>query len=151
MFLAVTPLLVIRFNLRSLFCAGVVAWALRYGLLTVGSGFELAWPVFAAILMNGPCFVFIFVVGVMYVDRSVGGAHRGAAQGMFAIATAGIANLFGALLVALTQGRYLTPEGVYPPPYSWTPFWAVPAFVCVAAVVLAIVWIGTNRLNKPST
>src|SRR4029079_2553321 len=108
MFLAVTPLLIRRFDLYSLFCFGVASWALRYWVLVAGSIFGNSWLVHAAILLNGPCFVFIFVVGVMYVDRLVRVSRRGAAQGMFIIATGGIANLFGAMLVGLTQAKFLT-------------------------------------------
>jgi nucleoside transporter len=138
-FLMITPWLLSRFDLRSMFLAGIFAWALRYVSLAAGSGLEITWPVYAAILMNGPCFVFIFIVGVMYVDRLVGGTHRGAAQGMFAIATAGVANLSGALLVGFTQARFLTPDGVSPPPFRWTPFWFVPALVCSGTLLLCVV------------
>jgi MFS family permease len=79
---------------------------------------------------------FIYVVGVMYVDRLVHGEHRGAAQGMFALASAGLGNLAGALTVGYTQARFLTPEGVSPPPYHWTAFWSVPAILSVASVLV---------------
>ena len=124
--LGLTPWLIKRFSLRSLFVSGVIAWGVRYGLLAAGSFYEITWPAYAAILMNGPCFVFIYVIGVMYVDRLVGGAHRGAAQGMFALASAGLGNLAGALTVGYTQSTFLTPEGVSPPPYNWPAFWAFP-------------------------
>jgi hypothetical protein len=138
-FLMLTPWLLSRFDLRSLFLAGVLGWGLRYFFLAMGSGFNITWPVYTAILLNGPCFVFIFIIGVMYVDRLVGGTHRGAAQGMFAIATAGVANLSGALLVGFTQARFLTPDGVFPPPFRWTPFWIIPALVCCGTLVLCVV------------
>jgi nucleoside transporter len=137
--LAVTPCLLRRFDLRSLFLVGVVGWGARYVFLAMGSWFNITWPVYTAILLNGPCFVFIFIIGVMYVDRLVGGAHRGAAQGMFAIATAGLANLSGALLVGFAQARFLTPDGVFPPPFRWTPFWFIPALVCCGTLVLCVV------------
>jgi nucleoside transporter len=134
--LGVTPWLIQRFSLRSLFASGMIAWAVRYIFLAAASFYEITWPAYAAILMNGPCFVFIFVVGVMYVDRLVGGAHRGAAQGMFALAWAGLGNLAGALTVGYAQSTFLTPERVSPPPYNWPAFWSVPAILSVAAVLL---------------
>ena len=96
----------------------------------------MAWPVYAAILIHGPCYVFVYVIGVMYVDRLVGGAHRGAAQGMYALASTGLGHLLGALTVGFAQATFLTPDGVSPPPYHWTAFWIVPAVLSVATVLV---------------
>ena len=143
--LGLTPWLIKRFSLRSLFASGVIAWAVRYGLLAAGSLYGITWPAVAAILMNGPCFVFIYVVGVMYIDRLAGGVHRGAAQGMFALASAGLGNLAGAITVGYAQSMFLTPEGVSPPPYNWPAFWSVPAILCVTCVLMFNVAFKTPR------
>jgi MFS family permease len=131
-----TPWLIARFGLRPLFVAGMLAWALRYGLLAIGSHHDWAWPVYAAILIHGPCYVFIYVVTVMYVDRLADPAHRGAAQGMLALTSTGLGHLLGAFTVGFAQEVFLTPEGISPPPYRWTLFWLVPAAVSLAAVVV---------------
>ncbi len=131
-----TPWLIARFGLRMLFISGVIAWGLRYALLAAGSYFTAAPPVYAAILIHGPCYVFVYVIGVMYVDRLAGSAHRGAAQGLYALASAGLGHLTGALTVGLAQAAFLTPEGVSPPPNDWTAFWIVPAAFSLAAVVM---------------
>jgi MFS family permease len=131
-----TPWLIARFGLRILFVSGIIAWGLRYAMLAAGSYFASAPPVYAAILIHGPCYVFVYVIGVMYVDRLAGGAHRGAAQGLYALASAGLGHLTGALAVGLAQAAFLTPKGVSPPPYHWTAFWIVPALFSLAAVVI---------------
>lgn len=131
-----TPSLIARFGLRRLFISGVIAWGLRYISLAAGSYYGIAWPVIAAILLNGPCFVFIYVIGVLYVDHLVGGEHRGAAQGMFAVASAGVGHLLAALCVGYTQAVFLTPENVTPPPYNWTEFWIVPATLSLVTFVV---------------
>jgi nucleoside transporter len=136
MFLWATPWFIARFGLRALFMSGVVAWCTRYILLASASYFQLAWPVYPAILIHGACFVFIYVIGVMYVDRLVGGTHRGAAQGMYALASSGLGHLLGAFMVGSAQGLFLTPEGVSPPPYEWTAFWLVPAVLGTITVVV---------------
>ena len=141
--LGMTPWLVKRFSLRSLFISGAIAWSARYGLLAAGGFYETTWPVYAAILMNGPCFVFIYVIGIMYVDRLAGGAHRGTAQGMFAVTTGGLGNLAGAFTVGYTQSMLLTPEGVSPPPYNWPAFWSVPAILSFASVLLFMLFFKT--------
>jgi nucleoside transporter len=143
--LGLTPWLIKRFSLRSLFVGGMIAWSVRYMLLAAGSFYEITWPAYAAILLNGPCFVFIYVVGVMYVDRLVGGAHRGAAQGMFALASAGLGNLTGALTVGYTQSTFLTPQGVSPPPYNWPAFWSVSAILSVTSALVFKIFFKSPR------
>jgi nucleoside transporter len=139
LFLWSTPWLIQRLGLRSRFTLGVIAWAVRYGLLAFGSTHELAWPVYFAILIHGACYVFVYVVGVMYVDKLVSHTHRGTAQGMYAIVSAGIGNLLGALTVGLSQQTFLTPDGVSPPPYHWPQFWIVPAMISVATAVIFLI------------
>src|SRR4051812_50180033 len=115
--LALTPWLIKRFSLQSLFVTGMTAWGVRYILLAAGSLYAITWPSVVSILMNGPCFVFIYVIGVMYVDRLLGGAHRGAAQGTFALVSAGFGELTGA--GAGGDGPitfFFAPGGFRPPP-----------------------------------
>jgi nucleoside transporter len=145
--LGMTPWLIKRFSLRSLFASGAIAWGARYGLLAAGSFYDTTWPAYVAILVNGPCFVFIYVIGVMYVDRLVCGAHRGAAQGMFALATGGLGNLVGAFTVGYTQSICLTPEGVSPAPYNWPAFWSVPAILSVISALIFIVSFKAKHSN----
>jgi MFS family permease len=130
------PWLIARFGLRTLFVSGVIAWGLRYALLAAGSYFGAALPVYLAIVIHGPCYVFVYVVGVMYVDRLATSAHRGAAQGLYAFASAGLGHLIGALAVGIAQATFLTPAGVSPPPYHWTAFWIVPAAFSLAAALM---------------
>ena len=131
-----TPWLVARFGLRLLFISGVCAWIARYTLLAAGSYFDIAWPVYAAILIHGACYVFVYVVGVMYIDHLADGKHRGVTQGMYSLASSGLGHLLGAFTVGVAQSAFLTPERVSPPPYHWTEFWVVPALCGLATVIL---------------
>ena len=130
------PWLITRCGLPRLFMAGIGAWGTRYFCLVVGSYFDVSWPVYVAIVIHGLCYVLVYVVGVMYVDRLAGETHRGAAQGIYALATTGLGHLLGGLIVGYSEATFLTPLGVLPHPYNWMPFWLVPALVsCLALVV----------------
>lgn len=146
--LTATPWLIPRFGLRSLFATGVLAWTLRYMLLAMGSHFALAWPVVTAILIHGPCYVFVYVVGVMYTDHLADPSHRGAAQGLYALASTGIGHLLGAVTVGWAQSVFLTPAGVEPPPYNWTSFWLVPAMIGI--IVLIVFKLTFKLLRQPN-
>ena len=125
-----------RIGLKWLFVTGVLAWGVRYVCLAAGASYGVSWPVYLSIVIHGPCYVFIYIVGQVYIDRLVDPAHRGAAQGMHALASTGLGHLLGALFVGYAQEILLTPEGVSPPPYHWTAFWLAPAVVCVVTALL---------------
>jgi MFS family permease len=127
--LAASPWLIARFGLHTLFATGIAAWCVRYLLLALASYANISTPVYAAIAIHGMCYVFVYIIGVIYVDRLVSHSHRGLAQGMYTIVYAGVANLFGAVSVGYCQSLFLTPEGVSPPPYNWTVFWLIPAAI----------------------
>jgi hypothetical protein len=123
-------------GLRFLFISGVIVWGVRYALLAAGSHYFIGWPVYVAILIHGPCYVFVYVVGVMYVDRLAHESHRGAAQGLNALATTGLGHLLGAMTVGFAQQTFLTPAGVSPPPYNWPAFWLVPAAISAMTAMI---------------
>lgn len=129
--LAVMPWLIRLLGLRRLFALGLFAWSLRYAGLSLGAWSDAAWPVYASILLHGPCFAFVYVAGPMYVDRLVSSADRGLAQGLYAVAATGFGHLAGAVIVGRCQEFLLTPEGISPPPYDWPTFWLLPAIICL--------------------
>lgn len=135
-FLWLSPRLIKRFGLRTIFACGIIAWFARYILLAAGSYFDLTWPVLAAIVIHGMCYVFVYVVAVLYVDHLVDPTHRGAAQGMLALASTGLGHLMGALTIGFSQELFLTPKGVVPPPYNWAAFWLVLAGISLTAFLV---------------
>jgi hypothetical protein len=148
--LAASPWLISWLGLQTLFATGIAAWCARYLLLAAASYYDISIPVYAAIAIHGACYVFVYIIGVMYVDRLVSHAHRGLAQGLYTIVYAGFANLLGAVAVGYSQSRFLTPDGVSPPPYNWTIFWLIPAAISAAT---ALLFIGTlwRRRAAPQT
>lgn len=134
--LAMMPMILRRLSLGSLYVWGMAAWVVRYGLLAVGAGIGATWPVYLAILLHVPCFAFIYVVGPMLTDRLTPNQDRGAAQGLYAVASSGLGHVVGAITVGAAQAAILTPAGVTPPPYDWTTFWAVAASVSVISLIV---------------
>jgi nucleoside transporter len=151
--LAASPWLIARFGLHTLFATGIAAWCVRYLLLALGSYANISAPVYAAIAIHGLCYVFVYIIGVIYVDRLVSHSHRGLAQGMYTIVYAGLANLFGAVSVGYCQSLFLTPEAVSPPPYNWTVFWLVPAAISAATAIAFVTtrWRGRASAKLSAT
>lgn len=149
--LIVLPWLLLRIDMRSLTLWGIIAWAVRFALLSMVtsvsevSGFGL---VLIAILLHGPGIVFLFVVGQMYINRLVDEAHQGAAQGWYSAATFGIGPLFGSLIAGLCQQNFLTPKDISPPPYNWSFFWSVSLVISVVAAI-ALVFAIPRKVGSP--
>lgn len=143
--LAASPWLIPRFGLNKLFATGLVAWCVRYLLLAFASYTHTNAPVYGAIAIHGVCYVFVYVVGVMYVDRLVAHSHRGLAQGLYTIVYAGLANLLGGMTVGYCESLFLNPNGID----NWTIFWLIPAAISAATTVafFAIRWRRRMRVD----
>lgn len=130
------PVFVGRFSLKLLFMIGMACWIVRFLLLAVSGGSVYPWMAMVAISLHGFCFVFVFILGQLYIDRMAPRDSRGAAQGMHVLAVYGVGSLIGARLAGWAQSRWLTPEGVSPAPYHWEIFWLAPLAVSLLAAVL---------------
>lgn len=144
-----------KFRLKTLFLIGVVCWTVRYLLLAAGSldwlGAGATVCVFAAILVHGPAYLFVYLIGQLYIDKLVDSAHRGVAQGLHTLATNGIGHLLGAGMTGWAQSAFLTPAGVDPPPYRWAPFWLTPVMLgLVVAVVFATRFAHEEEASDPT-
>lgn len=129
-------LLVRKLGLKRLMLVGILAWAVRYTLLAVGAVYGSAVAIYLAILVHGPCYVFIYVAGQLYIDQLASKTNRGTAQGLLTLATTGIGHLLGAILCGYLQRRYLTPIDSVVASSQWAIFWLVPAALCFIAALL---------------
>lgn len=132
------PFFLARFRLKGLFLTGVLCWAARYALLAMAGGQQHPWMVYTAMCLHGFSFVFVFILGQLYIDKLTPPESRGAAQGIHLLATVGLGPLIGARLSGWGQAVWLTPEGVSPAPYDWQSFWFLPCFVSLAAAVVFV-------------
>lgn len=137
-----TPWLISCIGLSRLFAVGVAAWAIRYFCLAAGAHFGFTWAVYLAIVIHGSYFVFVYVVGLMFVDRLAGPVFRGAAQGLHSVAVSGVGHLLGGILVGYVQVVFLTPVGESPAPYHWAAFWMVPA---ILSCLTLCVYVGLSK------
>ncbi|MEM1304797.1 MAG: MFS transporter, partial [Planctomycetota bacterium] len=130
------PWLLVRFGIKALFIGGAAAWAIRFAMFAAAGEAATAWLAYPAILLHGASFVFIYMTGQLYIDRLADRDARAAAQGIHTVSIFGFGNLIGALAARAAEVRYLTPEGIEPPPYDWPAFWMVAAAMSAAGAVL---------------
>src|SRR5438552_19057655 len=85
-FLFLLPLMLKNLGYKKTIFVGILAWASRYFLLSGSvNALTLQTPlIFAAILLHGVCYDFLFIAGQLYVDDEAHERMRAPAQGVIA-------------------------------------------------------------------
>jgi hypothetical protein len=110
-FLFLLPLMLKHFGYKKTIFIGILAWAARY-LLLAGSVNALTLQtslIFAAIVLHGVCYDFLFIAGQLYVDDEANERIRGACQGFIAFILWGVGAYVGTMLAEIrTMNTMLT-------------------------------------------
>lgn len=142
-FLLLLPLFLKKLGYKTTIFIGILAWALRYFALA-GSvhAVSLQAPlIYAAILVHGVCYDFLFIAGQLYVDDEANERIRGAAQGFIAFILWGAGAFVGTLLagnvlaahqVTGMQGQAVT--------YDWQAIWNLPAWGAVGVLAVFVLF-----------
>ena len=140
-------LLLLPFILRSLgykktIFLGILFWAIRYFLLagSVDSASFQTVFVFAAILLHGVCYDFLFIAGQLYVDEEANETIRGAAQGLIAFILWGVGSFVGTHLAGLSQAYHTLEQPVGSIGHDWQGIWIYPAFGSVAVLIIFVIF-----------
>jgi nucleoside transporter len=144
-FLALLPLLAVRFTAKTILLVGMACWALRYAIFAEfpSSGAAL----FVAIALHGACYDFFFVTGTLYADRKAPAGLRNTAQSVVAWATLGLGLFIGNLLAPALHSRFIT-TGADGAMVFAREFWLYPSlFALGLLVVFALVFRDDTRLS----
>src|SRR2546422_8862078 len=141
-FLFLLPLMLKHLGYKKTIFLGILAWATRYSLLT-GSVNALALQtplIFAAILLHGVCYDFLFIAGQLYVDDEANERMRGAAQGFIAFILWGVGNFIGSTLAGKSQAFHTLaqPQGAIA--HDWHGIWITPALGASAVLVIFLIF-----------
>ncbi len=115
---------------------GLLLWGLRYIAFAYGRPGGSSWLLYAGILVQGFCFVWIVVAAQIYVDNRVPKALRSTAQGLIVFANQGA----GILLGSWIAGEVVQANGLPGGGHDWTGIWWAPAIVGIIAALLFWWW-----------
>ncbi len=147
-FLFLLAVMLKKLGYKTTIFLGILAWAARYFLLAQSAGSADALQltfVFAAILLHGVCYDFLFIAGQLYVDGEANERIRGAAQGFIAFILWGVGNLVGTMLAGRVQGRYELVQPVGKIQHDWYSIWIVPAIGASAVLVVFLIFFREPR------
>lgn len=142
-FLFMLPLMLRKLGYKITIFLGILAWILRYALLaqSVGSTEALQTTfIFAAILLHGVCYDFLFIAGQLYVDSESNERIRGAAQGFIAFILWGIGNFIGTLLAGRVQAMYKFSDDKTGITHDWHGIWIAPGIGAIAVLIVFLIF-----------
>lgn len=143
-FMLLMPIFFLRYGVKWMLAAGMLAWVLRYALFAMGAPDMVNWMILTGVALHGICYDFFFVTGQIYVDTKAKVEIRAQAQGLIVFVTYGIGMLVGAQTAGavyngiLKNAKQLTLQ-------QWQSFWWMPA---IFAAVVLLIFIATFREKK---
>jgi nucleoside transporter len=141
-FLFLLAVMLKRLGYKKILFIGILAWATRYFFLaqSVNSASLQVAFIFAAILLHGICYDFLFIAGQLYVDAEANERNRGAAQGFIAFILWGVGAFVGTLLAGKTLAAHVlpTPQGTVL--HDWHAIWITPAIGATIVMVLFLIF-----------
>ncbi len=140
-FLFLLPIMLRRLGYKKTIFIGIFAWALRYFFLGASANMmELQTVlIFAAIVVHGVCYDFLFIAGQLYVDDESNERIRGACQGLIAFILWGIGAFVGASLAGMVLSHYtVTTNDIAV--HQWSKIWTVPALGAVAVMLVFLIF-----------
>jgi nucleoside transporter len=146
------PLIFRKFTLKAILLAGLLAWSVRYGLLSIGNASTGMWMFYIAILLHGVCFDFFFMTGQLYTDQEAPPNLRSTAQGLLAFLTYGVGMYIGSILSGVAVDYFTTGTGANVH-RNWSGFWlssAVGAFAIFLLVAAFFHTGGKIRAKEPA-
>ena len=145
-FMLVMPLLFVRWGVKWMLAAGMLAWVVRYALFALAAPEAVTWMIVGGVLIHGICYDFFFVTGQIYVEKKSTPAVRGQAQGLLVLVTYGVGMLIGAQVAGAVYNGFLGTRELLPLA-EWTQFWWIPA-AFAGLVLLAFIALFNDRVDR---
>lgn len=141
-FLILLPLMLRSLGYKKTIFIGILAWVVRYFLLAGSVNQTTTGPamIFAAILLHGVCYDFLFIAGQLYVDDEANERMRGAAQGFIAFILWGVGNFVGSTLAGKSQALHTLAQPRGAIAHDWQGIWIYPAWGAAAVLMVFLVF-----------
>ncbi|MDQ3624425.1 MAG: MFS transporter [Verrucomicrobiota bacterium] len=141
-FLFLLPLMLKSLGYKKTIAIGILAWAIRYFLLagSVTSPGPQVLLIFAAILLHGVCYDFLFIAGQLYADDEANERIRGATQGLMAFILWGIGAFVGTMLAGKVLAKHTLAGAPGPILHNWQSIWMTPAIGATTVLLIFLIF-----------
>ena len=147
------PFFLQRLGYKITIFLGIACWVVRYFFLagSVGAGGAQTACIFAAILLHGACYDFLFIAGQLDVDEEARERIRGAAQGLIAFILWGAGAYVGAWLAGKVLDAHKLAEPVGGLAHDWRGIWQTPAWGALAVLAVFLLFFRNPTPGKASS
>jgi len=137
-FMFFMPIMLKKFGYKKTIFLGILAWAARYYCLGESANAStLVVPlIYAAILMHGVCYDFLFIAGQLYVDDKANPKIRAACQGFIAFILWGVGAFVGTLVAGKVLKMNAITDQAGNTTHDWASIWPVPAYLSVGVLII---------------
>jgi nucleoside transporter len=141
-FLFLLPIMLRHLGYKKTIFLGILAWAIRYFLLTASVPFVSFQTtlILSAILLHGVCYDFLFIAGQLYVDEESNERIRGACQGFIAFILWGVGAFVGTTLAGQVLAMHTFTDATGAIRHHWQKIWIAPALGATAVLLIFIVF-----------
>ena len=149
------PFFLRRLGVRKVILIAVIAWSVRFLLLSLGDTGHGLWLLIASGLVYGVAFDFFNIAGNVYVDRQADASVRASALGLFMAISSGFGGTIGLVAAQKLSNTLVfsqpTPEARYG---GWVDFWLIFAVYALVIALLFYIWMkcssgsGASKLSK---
>ena len=154
-FLFLLPIMLRKLGYKKTIFLGILAWALRYFLLTASVPYVSFQTtlIFAAILLHGICYDFLFIAGQLYVDDEANERIRGACQGFIAFILWGVGAFVGTTLAGKVLAIHAFTDATGAVRHYWQKIWITPAIGATAVLLIFIIFFRDRSIkaSPPAT
>jgi MFS family permease len=96
--------------------------------------------IFAAILLHGVCYDFLFIAGQLYVDEEANERIRGACQGLIAFILWGVGAFVGTALAGKVLAIWTITDSTGSITHDWNNIWMTPAIGATLVLVVFVIF-----------
>jgi nucleoside transporter len=141
-FFLLLPIFLSKFGYKTTIFMGIACWVLRYFALgfSADGGAAQTALIFAAILLHGACYDFLFIAGQLYVDEEANERIRGAAQGLIAFILWGVGAFVGTLLAGQVLAKNALAVPINGMAHDWKAIWMTPAWGALVVLVIFVIF-----------
>ncbi len=146
------PFVVRSLGIKKTMILGASAWAIRFGLSSVGQPY---WLMISTIVLHGFAFGYFFVPGQMYVDRAASGDIKASAQNLLIFVVYGLGTVLGSIISGVIRNAFSevhTEAGrTIVENTNWFAVWIGPTVLTVIAILAFALLFREKAIQKTDT
>jgi NHS family xanthosine MFS transporter len=108
LFILAIPFFLSKFGIKKVMLISMIAWVLRFGLLSFGNPTDGLWMIIVSCIVYGMAFDFFNISGSLFVNSNVPKENRASAQGLFMMMTNGFGAILGSSISGILIDKYFT-------------------------------------------